>query len=203
MLVFEQSGVRLMERGDIPRVVVIHKAAFPGFFLSSLGDSFLGIYYECVRAGPTGIALVSEQDGQITGFAVGMVKPSGFYKRAFLKQAWRFALALVDPVFRHPLILARVALRLPMVAGAAYASEEALLASIAVDPTVQSKGTGGMLVDRFLLEAKAKGANAVTLTTQAWDNEGANRFYQRHGFTCRRTLLIAEGRRMNEYWRTV
>ncbi len=34
--VLEQSGVRLMERGDIPRIVAVHKAAFAGFFPHSV-----------------------------------------------------------------------------------------------------------------------------------------------------------------------
>ncbi len=37
--------------------------------LSPLGDSFLGIYHECVRGDHTGIAVVSEQGGQMTAFS--------------------------------------------------------------------------------------------------------------------------------------
>lgn len=132
-----------------------------------------------------------------------MVKPGGFYKRAFLKRAWHLALALVGPTFLHPLTLVRVIRRLPMAGGLSYDADEALLASIAVDPALQSKGIGGKLVDQFLVQAKAKGARTVYLATQALNNENINRFYQRKGFSCRRIVLMPEDRQMNEYWRPI
>jgi N-acetylglutamate synthase-like GNAT family acetyltransferase len=90
-----------------------------------------------------------------------------------------------------------------MAGGLSYDADEALLASIAVDPALQSKGIGGKLVDQFLVQAKAKGARTVYLATQALNNENINRFYQRKGFSCRRIVLMPEDRQMNEYWRPI
>lgn len=57
----EPAYVRRMERADLEDVVTIHLAAFPTFFLSSLGASFLRMYYECVLADRTSITLVAHE----------------------------------------------------------------------------------------------------------------------------------------------
>lgn len=44
------------------------------------------------------------------------------------------------------------------------------------------------------------GARTVSLTTRAGNNDNVNRFYQRAGFTWRRTFAMPGGRRMNEYY---
>lgn len=190
-----------MRREDIPRVVAIHLAAFPGFFLSSLGSPFLNLYYAYVWEDKTSIALVAGQARQIIGFVVRMAEPGGFYRRAFLKHAWPFALALIAPSIHHPPSIMGVIRRLRMAGGATYEAGEALLASIAVDPALQSNGTGGKLIEQFLVEAKVKGARTVSLTTQTLNNDSAHKCYRRNGFISRRALLMPEGRRMNEYWR--
>ena len=45
---------------DIPTVVAVHLASFPGFFLSFLGPKFLALLYEGLIADPQGLVMVSE-----------------------------------------------------------------------------------------------------------------------------------------------
>jgi len=73
------------------------------------------------------------------------------------------------------------------------------LLSIAVIPEAQGIGVGKALVVAFLNRAAALGLRAVDLTTDAIDNESANRFYLRMGFVQTRVFSTPEGRRMNEY----
>jgi GNAT superfamily N-acetyltransferase len=58
----------------------------------------------------------------------------------------------------------------------------AVLESIRVDPTVRNTGVGTALVERFFGWARAAGAERASVTAFA-RNEGAQRFYVRHGFT--------------------
>ncbi len=195
------KSVRWMCGSDVPNVVDLHLAAFPGFFLSFLGGPFLKAFYASVLVDKASIALVAEQDGRLEGFVVGTVEPRGFYTRTFIRYWWRLALASVAPVLRQPATLLRLVRRVLMVRGAAYEPGEALLMSIAVDPAVQTRGTGGELVIAFLQEARKRGALVVSLTTDELNNEQVNRFYRRMGFACRRSYATVEGRRMNEYCR--
>lgn len=58
---------------------------------------------------------------------------------------------------------------------------EAELITLAVDPSVRKRGTGGRLVDGFLAEARARGAESVFLEVLA-SNLPAQSLYARKGF---------------------
>ena len=49
--------VREISIKDINVLVAIHKRAFPDFFLTSLGDRFLLLYYKTVKKNNQGILL--------------------------------------------------------------------------------------------------------------------------------------------------
>ena len=57
----------------------------------------------------------------------------------------------------------------------------AVLESMRVDPAARDSGVGGRLVDHFLAWGRANGAKQASVTAFA-ANEGAQRFYRRHGF---------------------
>lgn len=58
----------------------------------------------------------------------------------------------------------------------------AVLESIRTDPAVRGSGVGTKLVEHFLGWAQDNGAQQVSVSAYA-ANEGAQRFYRRHGFT--------------------
>ena len=58
---------------------------------------------------------------------------------------------------------------------------EAELITLAVDPNARKRGTGGRLVDGFLAEARARGAESVFLEVLA-SNLPAQSLYARKGF---------------------
>jgi GNAT superfamily N-acetyltransferase len=62
------------------------------------------------------------------------------------------------------------------------------LESIYVYPARRSAGAGAKLVAAFLAWAAGSGADRATVTAYA-ANEGAQRFYARHGFTARTVTL--------------
>jgi ribosomal protein S18 acetylase RimI-like enzyme len=188
-----------MEAHDVALVVKAHLASFPGFFLTFLGPAFLAEFYTGILTDPSGIAFVSEEDGQIAGFVAGTSQPAGFYMRLLRQRWWWFGLASIKPVLRNPRIVPRLLRALTMPGQARSAEGEGTLMSIAVLPDKQGQGIGQALVRAFLSEAAQRGLAKVNLTTDQVNNDAANHFYQRLGFSCVRHFLTPEDRQMNEY----
>lgn len=64
----------------------------------------------------------------------------------------------------------------------------AMLEDMVVSPKVRGKGVGSRLMKYSLGLAKQKGCKRITLLTDH-DNDGAHRFYQKHGFS--RSSMVA------------
>ncbi len=199
----ERSGrslaVRSMESGDIDAVVSIHLAAFPQFFLTSLGPEFLRLFFLGILSDPSGVALVAEEANSLAGYICGSSNPRGIYRRLLRARWWQFGFAaLRTSLFRWD--------RLRYLAGAVQqrvsnheASAAAELMSVAVDPPAQQKGIGRTLVIAFLQRAQRAGADGVLLTTDKNSNEAVNHFYRSLGFTLVRSFATNTGREMNQY----
>ena len=72
--------------------------------------------------------------------------------------------------------------------GSVHAIRVADLESIHVYPAHRGHGVGGQLMTAFLMWAAGKGAQRATVTAYA-ANDGAQRFYGRHGFAVRSVTL--------------
>ena len=79
-------------------------------------------------------------------------------------------------------------------------SSTAELASLGVHPSVARRGIGELLVRRFISEARDRGANTVSLTTDAVGNDAVNRFYAKTGFRLERQFEAYRGRLLNRYF---
>ena len=199
-----KSSVTLlpMSPTHVDEVVKVHLAGFAGYFLSFLGPRFLRMLYKGILDDPGGIGLVvTSEGGRIEGFAAGVLQQAGFYRRLIKSRKWAFAAASMPSLLRRPWIAPRLlrALRLP--AESTKAAAEACLMSLAVRPDAESMGLGGRLIEGFCLEVSRRGAPAVCLTTDQYNNDQANRLYTRWGFKIHRTTVTPEGRTMNEYVR--
>ena len=188
--------VRPMAAADVEAVVRVHLAAFPGFFLSFLGPSFLRELYRAILADDEGIAFTARDGERVIGFVAGSGS-AGFYRRAARRRWLRFGLASAGALLRRPSIA-------PRLLRALYAPPEtsaggALLMSLAVDPHSQSRGAGKRLTAAFVAEARRRGAQAVVLTTDRMANDAVNAFYLAQGFTVTGNYTTREGRAMNEY----
>ena len=188
-----ESGIR--------PIVDLHMAAFPGFFLTSLGPRFLRLLYTGFVHQPCGICIAAEENGEIVGFAAGTTAPDVFFGRLLRKQGWRFALAAIPGLLRNPGIVVRKCLGAVL-----YRGEEpvgltnvALLSSLAVSPERGGQGIGHQLVHAFALEARRQGCSAIYLTTDEADNDRVNRFYAKCGFVLRDTFRRPGERVMNRW----
>ena len=192
--------IKEMESGHIPEVVKVHLKSFEGFFLSFLGPAFLRELYASLIKDPYRICLVAQKDTAVLGFAAGTIRASGVYSRLFRQRIFRFGLAAVPAIIKQPSIFPRLIRGITDPHGQAdSALNRGALMSIAVLPREQRGGIGHELVRRFLEEASLAGSNQVDLTTNRYDNENTNRFYQKLGFRIESSFRTPEGLEMNRY----
>lgn len=188
---------------DLRGVIRIHKQAFTGFFLTKLGPGFLVKYYRLIMEQPDGILLVAEDDPDIAGFVAGFGSPASFYHEMKRRKV-SFALAAIPALLRTPRIWPRLLLDFREVRNGAdpafaRASGRGELSSIGVAPAWSGRGIGRGLLAAFIVRAKEIGLNAISLTTDADNNDAVNEFYRKAGFQLERTFTQKDGRRMNEY----
>jgi len=190
-----------MEENNVPRVVEIHLASFPGFFLTFLGARFLSLYYAGICAAPEGIAYVYvDAVGSPAGFVAGTSDPRGFYSRLLRRDWIRFSLASLGAMIRKPSAVPRIARGFFHPSRNPGGKDVAGLYSIGVLPSLQGTGAGRKLVAAFLEEARCRGCGRVFLTTDRDGNDTVNAFYRKMGFRVEREYATPEGRWMNEYW---
>lgn len=194
------SAIRKMKKDDCQTVVAIHLAAFQGFFLSFLGEKFLTVFYRCLLADSSGIALISETDEhKIVGFVAGSDHPKGLYRDLLKKYWFEFAWASLEAFAKKPSILPRLLRGFTLPSHELPEPDCATLMSIAVDPQYQGHHIGLSLLDAFLEESVLRNVKYVNLTTDAINNDMVNSFYQAHGFRLFRTYTTPENRQINEY----
>ena len=193
------GNIRAMDINDVNAVVKVHLSSFQGFFLTFLGRQFLSELYAGIVADYTGIAFVYREESCVLGFVAGTSQPAGFYSHLLHRRWWRFALASLIPILKNPLIIPRLLRAFSRNHAEDVHENCATLMSIAIAPEAQGRGMGQALVQVFLQESARRDVKQVNLTTDALDNEAANRFYQKLGFTLQQVFTTPEGREMNEY----
>jgi len=197
--------IRSAQADDIDKIVAIHLRAFPGFFLSSLGQAFLRELYLAFLSDAAGRLFVAEEHGKIAGFAAGTLAPESFFRALLLRRWYAFAWAALGVVIRRPqTVIPR------LLSGLVYRGERptklpraALLSSIAVDPQISGSGIGSALVSAFCEEASRNDLGYVYLTTDQDGNDVVNRFYLRRGFNVESKIHRHDGRIMIRYVRCI
>lgn len=196
--------IRTATLEDISETIAVHKAAFPGFFLTMLGDRFLLALYRGFLQDSASIWLIASHNSRLIGFVVGTTEPAGFFKRLLLYRWPAFIVAGTAGFFRHPLQIVR-----RFLAALVYRGEKpqgidkaTLLSSIGVSPHYAGDGVGSSLVEHFCQEAFSRGANHVYLLTDDANNDSANRFYVKCGFSLESSFTRDGERKMNRYIRS-
>lgn len=189
---------------DVQPLARLHRVAFPGFFLSTLGEPFLVQLYRGYLNDPAAVTMVARRaDGSIAGAVVGTTEPAGFFGR-LLRRRWAgFALAAARAVVVTPRATPRLLRALRYRGDTPPDASGALLSSICVDASTRDAGIGGRLLEAWLQEVRHRDVHAAFLTTDAESNEAVNRFYHRRGWTLVDRYTTREGRLMNRYSITV
>jgi ribosomal protein S18 acetylase RimI-like enzyme len=201
----QEMGVvlRQLTKSDSSEAAFAHVEAFPGFFLTSLGLKFLNRFYFAYASHPNSICIGAFRlaDGKLCGFVYGTTNGQGLFSWMRRRHGWRLLYHALPSVLSAPgATLMRIARSLVFSGDPPGLTQaDVLLSSIAVSKTGGNAGLGTLLLDAFLLEAKARGGKVVFLTTDARDNEYVNRFYVRKGFVVESTFKRKDGRLMNRY----
>jgi colanic acid biosynthesis glycosyl transferase WcaI len=190
-----------MSKADIKSIVDVHMKSFPDFFLTFLGPSFLKEFYGSFLIDKEGVGFVakSSENQNVIGVIVGPVIPDGYFKRLLKRRWWAFCLASISAVIKKPTVIKRLFRAVFYRGQAPEGNPRSLLSSLAVDPDIQGKGVGRMLVSHWIQEVQKRGSKGCFLTTDAEGNEGVNAFYQKLGWQVESNYTTPEGRRMNRY----
>jgi ribosomal protein S18 acetylase RimI-like enzyme len=193
------------EPSHINAIVQIHRLAFSGFFLESMGQQFLKRLYSAFIAEPSGLCLVAIDGGHVAGFVAGTTAPDGFFRQLIRRRWCGFVLAGVFSLTLHPIRVGKkflVAVRYrggnPM-----DMPNATLLSSIGTAPSQERRGIGRALMQAFCETARASGAPAVFLTTDRDNNRSVNQFYLSNGFELHSSFLKEQSRWMNLYTRSI
>lgn len=183
---------------DVSQVADVHSAAFPGFFLTSLGAGFLRTMYRAFISNAGGVFVVNEQSNRLNGFAVGVLKSAGKDRNLAIRFLPQFIAALIPGVLRNPVeVLKRVAAQFFAVGEEPEVPKNAvILRSIGVLPDAKGSGVASHLLDEFERLSRAKGATSVALTTDALDNDRAVGFYRKHGYRITQEFSQNKSRKM-------
>ncbi|MBN1173939.1 MAG: GNAT family N-acetyltransferase [Micromonosporaceae bacterium] len=189
-----------LEQGEVRQVARLHEQAFPGFFLSALGEPFLVQLYRGFLKDSSAVTVVArDREGRILGAVVGTTAPAGFFKRLLQRQCLGFILASLQAVARNPAAVTRLLRAVTYRGVAPGSSGGALLSSICVVPSARGTGLGRRLLRQWTSEVARRGVSTAFLTTDANGNATVNRFYQAQGWVLSETFRTREGRSMNCY----
>ncbi|MCK6095142.1 GNAT family N-acetyltransferase [Micrococcus sp. EYE_162] len=198
----EEFTAHRLRRRHIPQVAALHRAAFPDFFLSQLGEGFLREFYAGFLEDPDAVtAVVEDGAGHVVAAAVGSTSPAGFFRR-LLRRRWAgFAYQSAKAALRAPRRAPRLLRAVGYRGGAPGVDDPdgALLSSVFVAPGRQGAGVGRLVLEGWTRRASGLGADRAFLTTDASGNDAVNAFYQRAGWSLDTTYTTPEGRPMNRY----
>jgi ribosomal protein S18 acetylase RimI-like enzyme len=190
----EQTG-----KDAVSEVVNIHLDTFTGFFLTFMGRGFLKQMYRSYITHAQSDILVATEQGKVLGFLAYSSDLSGLYKHMIKKRLIPFAWYSLGAFLRKPKVFFRL-IRAFLKPGESEREEGYMeITSIGVSPEAKNRGLGSALIEDLKKRVDFSQCAYITLETDAVNNEAANAFYQKNGFTLARSYETHEGRKMNEY----
>lgn len=183
----------------VKAIAELHKRAFPAFFLTQLGVPFLiTLYTGYLEDADSGI-IVAEDNGKLIGFIAYSNDYPRFYKGLIKHHLVKFAFCSLGAAIRHPSFIKRLLGAFKKSESVVKTEKYVELASICVDPAIESKGVGSAMIDYLKGIVDFNMYAYINLETDAVNNDGANHFYKKNGFILEREFVTNEGREMFEY----
>ena len=192
--------VREISIKDINVLVAIHKRAFPDFFLTSLSDRFLLLYYKTVKKNNQGILLGYYREENLLGFCAATMVSTSFHSRLIKENLLDYFFIAFRLLFFRPLAIARLYKNL-VKKGALIKDKGhyAELLSIAVDTSCQGEGIGKKLLSELEKIVIERGGDCLSLTTDCEDNAKAQGFYTSIGYKVFYDFIAYPKRKMYRY----
>ena len=183
----------------VKTIAELHKRAFPAFFLTQLGVPFLNTLYNGYLEDEESGIIVAEDGGKLIGFVAYSNDYPRFYKGLIKHHLLKFAFCSLGAAIRHPSFIKRLLGAFKKSESVVKAEKYVELASICVEPAIESKGVGSAMIDYLKGIVDFNTYAYINLETDADGNDGVNKFYVKNGFELSRLYTTAEGRKMNEY----
>lgn len=189
-------NVRKATSKDIDSIVEIHMERFSSFFLTTLGKSFLKVFYRAFLKNP-GVLLVLEDEGSVKGFAAGSRDNRSFFKKLLKNNLFEFGMSGVKIFFTNPSALKRMATN----AGKSEKNNLIFAELLSIATLKNKKGYGKILLDEFEKEIARKNVEnlPVSLTTDYDHNEKAVQFYKDCGYKVQEVFESYQGRKMYRF----
>lgn len=196
--------IRKASTEDVDEIVRIHCDAFIGFFLTSLGTSFLTFYYRCFVKSDETVSMVAIEDERVVGFSAATKVCKGFNSRLIKQNLFSFAMLSLKLLFTNPGALLRLVKNLTKKGDSVEDNEDyAELYSIGVDSHQQGKGIGKKLLAKTEEVMKQEGVERVSLTTDYDNNESAVGFYHSMGYETLYEFVTYPNRKMYRLIKTL
>jgi glycosyltransferase involved in cell wall biosynthesis/ribosomal protein S18 acetylase RimI-like enzyme len=193
----KNSDYRVVHRNEYNDLVKVHMNAFKGFFLTSLGESFLKTYYKASLKSQECVAIcVRNSSGEIVGFAIGTVLSKGYHKRLLISNFFPFLFEALIIFFTRPNAIIRLLLNMEKSPKYDDDGLYAELLSIGVVDSVKGSGMGKKLIEGFERELLDRCCHKVVLTTDFENNADAVNFYIKKGYSIFYEFITYPGRKM-------
>lgn len=169
---------------DVNDIVKIHQEAFKDFFLSSLGERFLRIYYSSFIKSNDGVVLCAKKNDNLIGFSACSYMSRGFNSSLILHNLAKFGIEIFMLLFSKPKALVRLAKNMNKESDDTTIDDKgdyAELYSIAVSPSCQGEGVGKKLISATE-EVVKKHNDSISLTTDFYNNDKTIAFYHVLGY---------------------
>ena len=176
-------NIRKIQLKDVDTIVALHCEAFQGFFLTSLGSTFLKCYYSCFIQSQETISICAEENGNILGFAVSTKHSKGFNSRLVKQNIIKFGILAIKLLITKPKALLRLVKNFSKTSELVEDNEDyAELFSIGVSPKTQGLGIGKQLLTETENLMCQEDVKRLSLTTDYFDNESTIKFYESKGY---------------------
>lgn len=198
----------------------LHMAGQPGTFLTSLGQDVLTVLYQALPQSPVGFgfAAVAEstagQPNQPAGFVSATTSIGKLLFEMGTQRFFQFLPPLLRRYIRQPMLALRSVQTVlyPFLGNSSQpesnsteqssgTEQSAELLSIMVEPSQRSSGIGAQLIERLFSECSTRSITLLDVTVDL-ANDGAQRFYRRHGFVDHHQFTLY-GRAMTSMRRTL
>jgi ribosomal protein S18 acetylase RimI-like enzyme len=187
----ERVTIRRARTDEARELARFHIDAHPNAFMPRLGVRFMTRLYRAFIAYPQGVAYVGEHEGRIIGYSTGVTSMARFYKDFVRHHGLPAAASTVPTIFR-PSVLKRVWQTFRYPEEVPETLPDAEFTTLAVDPSIRSRGLGGRLSDAVLDGLADLGVTEVRGTVHH-TNAPMNRMMQRVGFREVGEMTLHEG----------
>ena len=174
--------IKGVDESYLEELVALHRDAFQNFFLTTLGERFLKVYYRATLLDERGVLIGAFEDEKLIAFASGTLSSQGYHKSLFFKNAFSFSFSLCLAFIKRPTVLKRLYKNLEKSESSLGDKDYAELLSIAVSPKRQGSGLSSSILEVFEEHIKSEGQQKLSLTTDEFNNDRAISFYKKNGY---------------------